>query len=90
MSGQGPAIVYLLCLAASATCAGLLTRAYLQARSRLLLWTAVSFGLLALNNLLLVADLLIFPDLQLSPYRQASAAAAIGVLLYAFVWEVDR
>lgn len=87
----GPAAVYLLCLAASATCAGLLARAYLNSRSRLLLWTAISFGFLALNNLLLVADLVVFvTQVNLLPYRQASAAAAIAVLLYGFIWEVDQ
>lgn len=87
----GPTAVYLLCLLASAVCAGLLTRAYLKARSRLLLWTAISFGFLALNNLLLVADLVVFvTQVDLWPYRQASAAVAVGILLYAFIWEVDQ
>lgn len=91
MSGHAPAVVYLLCLLASAVCAGLLTRAYLKARSRLLLWVAISFGFLALNNLLLVADLVVFiTQVNLLPYRQAAAAIAIGVLLYAFIWEVDQ
>lgn len=88
---NGPTAVYLLCLLASALCAGLLTRAYLKARSRLLLWTAISFGFLALNNLLLVADLVVFvTQADLWPYRQASAAIAVGILLYAFIWEVDQ
>jgi hypothetical protein len=91
VSGQAPAAVYLLCLLASATCAGLLTRAYLKARTRLLLWVAISFGFLALNNLLLVADLVVFvTQVDLLPYRRATAAIAIGVLLYAFIWEVDQ
>jgi hypothetical protein len=88
---SGPTAVYLLCLLASALCAGLLIKAYLKARSRLLLWTAISFGFLALNNLLLVADLVIFvAKVDLWPYRQASAAVAVGILLYAFIWEVDQ
>ena len=88
---SGPTVVYILCMLASLTCAGLLARAWLQSRSRLLLWTAVSFGFLALNNLLLVADLVVFvTQVDLLPYRQASAAAAIAVLLYAFIWEVDQ
>lgn len=87
MSAFGPAVVYLLCLATSAACAALLTRAYLRARTRLLLWTALSFALLAVNNLLLVADMLVFQDIELWPYRQLAAGAALAVLLYGFVWE---
>jgi hypothetical protein len=88
---SGPTAVYILCMLASMTCAGLLTRAWLASRSRLLLWTAISFGFLALNNLLLVADLVIFvTQVNLLPYRQATAGLAIASLLYGFIWEVDE
>lgn len=84
--------VYLLCLATSALCAGLLLRAYLRTRTKLLLWTAASFGLLALNNVFLVADMVIFPgpDVYLVPYRQVSTALALAVLLYGFIMETPR
>ncbi len=86
-----PAVVYGLCLAASLLCAGLLTRAWIEARSRLLLWTAVSFGLLSLNNLLLFVDLVLLPtQIQLWWPRQIALAAAIGVLVYASIWEVEQ
>lgn len=86
-----PAVVYGLCLLASLLCAGLLVRAWSRARTRLLLWTAVSFGFMALNNLLLVVDLvLLTTQVQLWWPRQLALAAAIGVLIYAFIWEVDQ
>ena len=86
-----PAVVYGLCLLASLLCAGLLTRAWIKARTRLLLWTAVSFGFMALNNLLLVVDLVLLPvQVELWWPRQLALAAAIGVLVYAFIWEVDQ
>ncbi|MFZ0268083.1 DUF5985 family protein [Caulobacter sp.] len=88
---SGPTVVYILCMLTSAACAGLLVRAWLASRSRLLLWTAISFGFLALNNLLLVADLVIFvTQVNLLPYRQAAAGLAITSLLYGFIWEVDE
>ena len=90
MSHFAPAAVYLLCLATSAICAGLLFRAWRTSRTRLLLWTAVSFGFLALNNLALVVDLVLLPDVDLWLWRQAAAALAIGVLLYGFIWEAER
>lgn len=86
-----PAVVYGLCLLASLLCAGLLFRGWAKARTRLLLWTAVSFGLMALNNLLLVVDLVLLPtQVQLWWPRQIALALAIGVLIYAFIWEVDQ
>jgi hypothetical protein len=90
MRGLAPTAVYLLCLLTSSVCAGLLLRAYLRERSRLLLWVAASFVFLALNNLALVADMVVFPSVDLWIWRQLAAAVALGVLLYGFVWEMDR
>ena len=87
MSALGPKLVYVLCLGASLLCAVLLARAYRRSRERLLLWCAVSFGLFALNNLLLVADLVLLPTHDLWVWRQASAGLAIAVLICGFVWE---
>lgn len=85
-----PTVVYLLCLFTSVVCAGLLLRAFLRLRSRLLLWVAVCFVFLALNNLALVADMIIFPSVDLWLWRQVTAALALAVLLYGFIWELDR
>jgi hypothetical protein len=81
-------VTYLLCLATSLACAGLLGRAYYRARSRLLLWTSVSFTFFALNNLLLVADMLIFTEVDLLPWRQLAAGLGVATLIYGFVWEI--
>lgn len=91
MSALAPSTaVYLLCLATSCVCAGLLLRAYLRTRTKLLLWTAASFGFLALNNVFLVADMVVWPGptVYLTPYRQGSLVLALGVLLYGFIMEV--
>ena len=50
-------VVYLLCALTSLGCALLLLAAYRRERARLLLWSCVCFGWLALNNALLVVDL---------------------------------
>ncbi|MBS0298074.1 MAG: hypothetical protein JSR45_17370 [Proteobacteria bacterium] len=71
----------------SLACAFLLARAWRRTRTALLLWTAACFGLLAINNVLLVIDLLIFPQNDLSLARQVTALGAVGVLLYGFVRE---
>lgn len=90
MIGLGPGLVYGLCLLTSAACAGLLLRAWRQSRSRLLLWTATAFVFLAINNLFLVADMVIFPSVFLWPWRQAASLIAIGVLVYGFIWEAEQ
>jgi hypothetical protein len=83
-----PAAVYLLCAATSLGCLALLTRSYLRTRSRLLLWSALAFVGFAANNLLVFIDLILLPaEVDLLPLRNLTQLAAIGVLLYGFVWE---
>lgn len=82
--------VYLLCLATSVTCAVLLARSYARTRARLLLWSALCFAFLSLNNLMVVIDLLILPTtVDLSLWRIVASAVAVGVLLYGFIWESE-
>ena len=90
MSPWIPSVIYSLCLLASATCALLLVRGYVRTRTRLLLWSAACFVLLALNNLLLVVDLLVFPTgVDLTMERLLASLAGVLTLIYGFIWEVD-
>lgn len=82
-------LIYLLCFATSLLCAWLLARSYRTSRARLLLWTSLCFAFLALNNLLVVLDLLVFPGVDLAIWRQTAALMAVGVLLFGFVWEAE-
>ena len=79
--------VYFLCALTSAGCAALLLRAYARRRTRLLLWCALCFIGLTLNNVLLFTDLVLVPDVDLSLLRQVSALASVLVLLYGLVWD---
>jgi hypothetical protein len=82
--------VYLLCIATSLVCLVLLARSYARTRMRLLLWSALCFVFLALNNLLLFVDVIVLPvEVDLLPYRQLSSLVGVGVLLYGFIWEAD-
>jgi len=83
------ALVYILCLLTSATCAYLLVRSYLSNRTRLLLFSAICFVFLAANNLIVVVDLLILPEVNFVPWRQLTALAGVMVLLFAFIWEIE-
>ena len=83
-----PTVVYLLCFATSVVCAWMLGRSYLHNGTRLLLWSAICFALLALNNLALVLDLVVWPDAtDLRLLRISLALAAVVSLIWGFVWE---
>jgi hypothetical protein len=83
-----PAVVYVLCFLTSAACAWLLGRSYQGSRAPLLLWSSVCFVFLALNNLVLVLDLLVLPSLDLRLLRLFLALAASCSLLFGFIWKI--
>ena len=83
------AAIYLLCVFTSAVCAWLLIAAYLRRRQALLLWSAVCFSLLAVNNLLVFADLILLPQVDLSLARSLTALAAGVVMLGSFIWGME-
>jgi hypothetical protein len=80
-------LVYALCALTSLACALLLLRGYRSTGVRLLLWSGLCFGGLALNNLLLLIDKRVAPTLDLSLWRTLPALAGIALLLYGLVWE---
>jgi len=82
------AAIYLLCVVTSLLCAYLLSRAYRRGRTRLLVWSALCFALLALNNLVVAADVLLLPDIDLTVLRLITSLLAVSVLLYGFIWEL--
>ena len=80
-------IVYLLCFLTSLCCCLLLIRSYKRTRSKVLLWTAACFVLLALENLLVVADLILLPNVDLILPRLLATLLAVSTLIIGFVWE---
>lgn len=87
-----PAIVYILCFLTSAACAWLLGRSYRRSGVRLLFWSSVSFLFLAANNLVLVLDLVVWPDpeIDLRLPRLLLALAAGASLIWGFIWDLER
>jgi phosphatidylserine synthase len=79
--------VYFLCAATSALCAALLLRRFSRSGSRLQFWSGLCFVGLALNNAILVVDLLVVPSVDLSTVRLVPAVAGVALLLYGLVWE---
>jgi hypothetical protein len=56
---------------------------------RLLLWSGLCFAGFTINNMVLVLDKVIFPDVDLSVWRTGVAAISIAVLLYGLIWDAD-
>jgi uncharacterized protein DUF5985 len=79
--------VYLLCALTSCLCAILLLREYRRARTRLLLWTSVSFICWGVNNALVLIDFVVLPEIDLSLLRSAAAFVAVVTMLYGLVWD---
>jgi hypothetical protein len=79
--------VYILCALTSLFCAGLLIRSYRAQRTRLLLWSSLAFIGLAVDNAVLVVDLIVLPQTDLSWLRLGVAAVAMFLLLVGLIWE---
>jgi hypothetical protein len=80
-------LVYALCALTSLACSILLLRGYARNRVRLLLWSGLCFAGLALNNIILLVDMRVVPEIDLSVWRTLPALAGIVILLYGLVWE---
>jgi hypothetical protein len=85
-----PAAVYLLCFLTSGACAFLLARNYRRTGTRMLMWSALCFAFLALNNAVVFIDALVLPDIDLAVPRLGLSLAAVAVLLFGFIWEVEE
>lgn len=81
--------IYVLCAFAALLCAILLGLGARRVRSRMLVWSAICFGLLTLANIVLVLDFVVFPgpDVRLWPVRQGLSLLAVGALIYGLIME---
>ncbi|MGH8250552.1 MAG: DUF5985 family protein [Steroidobacteraceae bacterium] len=83
------AAVYALGSLVSAMCALMLLRAYSRVAQKLLLWSGLCFVGLAISNVLLFVDLVIWTDVSLYTWRLSTAAVSMLLLLYGLIWEAD-
>ena len=82
--------IYLLCGLTSLVAALMLLRHYRQRRTRLLLWSVIGFAGLAVNNVMVYVDLVMFTGVDLSLYRTAAGSLAMLALVYGLVWETRQ
>jgi hypothetical protein len=81
--------IYILCTLTSLACAWLLLASYRRTRHRLLFWSGWSFVAMTVNNLFLVLDKVVFPDVYLLPVRLVAALVAMLLLLYGLIYEKE-
>ena len=89
MSPIFPTAVYSLCFLTSAVCALLLGRSYFKTRARLLLWSALCFVFLALNNFGVVLDMPVYPNADFRLVRHGLAVAGVLTLLFGFIMDQE-
>ncbi|HSF69542.1 MAG TPA: DUF5985 family protein [Nitrospira sp.] len=80
-------LVYALCMLTALMCAWLLLQAYQRTHYRLLFWCSIYFSIAAMNNVFLVVDKVIYPDVDLTVYRYMVALAGLLVLLPGLILE---
>lgn len=80
-------VIYALCALTSGICALMLLRGYFKSRYRLLLWAGLCFAGVTVNNLLVIADKLVFQGIDLLTWRLAVALVAVMFLLYGLIFD---
>jgi hypothetical protein len=82
-------IIYLLCILTSLACASLLLVSYRRTGHRLLFWSGLCFIGLFFNNLFLLLDKVVFPNINFLPARLFAALIALLLLLYGLIYEKE-
>jgi hypothetical protein len=81
--------IYTLCILTSLACTWLLFASYGRTRYRLLFWAGSCFAVMTLNNLFLLLDKIVFPNIDFLPARLISALVAVCLLLYGLIYEKE-
>ena len=83
-------VLYVIALLTSFACMLLLFRAYFASRLAILLWSALCFVGLTVNNSLLFVDLVLLGDtVDLRLYRHGAALIGMIFLIYGFIRESE-
>jgi hypothetical protein len=83
-------VVYVLCASTSLLCSWLLLQGYRRSRTRLLLWSGLCFAGFFVNNVLLIVDLRVMPERDLSILRTLPVLVGLALLIYGMVWDSDQ
>lgn len=82
-------LLYSLAILTSLACTVFLFLGFSRQRLRLLMWSALCFACLTVNNIILFVDLVVLPEVDLRPMRLLAALAGMVFLIYAFIWDSE-
>ncbi len=83
------AAVYIVAAVTCLTCMVLQVRGYRRSKVRLLLWSALFFGALTVDNVILFFDLSVYPEANLAVWRHAATLTGLCLLLFGLIWDSD-
>jgi hypothetical protein len=83
------AIIYGLCALTAFLCALLLLQSYSRSQYRLLLWGGLCFAGLTINNILVMVDKWLLPEIDLSTLRLLTGLISMLILLYGLIWDTE-
>lgn len=81
------AALYILTSLTMLLCSALLLRGYFRVRRRLLLWSGLCFLSLAVANVFVFFDLVIYRAIDFYTFRVGFTALGMILLLYGLIWE---
>lgn len=82
-------IIYTLTALTCLVSAALLLRSWQKTGVGLLLWSGLCFVGLTVSNLFLVLDRIVYPDVDFSTPRLASALVGLLLLIFGLIWGSD-
>ncbi len=83
-------VLFLLAIVTSLGCTVLLFRGYVRTGLRILMWSALCFVCLTVNNLLLFIDVILLPaTIDLRVFRHGTALVGMLFMLYGFIVESE-
>jgi hypothetical protein len=82
-------ILFTLAILTSIACTLLLIQGYARRRLRLLMWSAFCFAGLTIGNVLLFADFVLLPMVDLRLPRLIASLSGMLFLLYGFIWDSE-
>ena len=81
--------VYLLCALTSSVCAALLLNSYRRTALRLLFWSGACFVCLAIGNILLFVDLVVYREVDLLIWRNLAVFVGVALLIYGLIFDSE-
>lgn len=82
-------IVYIAAAIICLGCAILLVRGYMRSKMRLLLWSGIFFFALTADNVIVFLDLVLFPQVNFSFWRNSVTLVGLLILIYGLIHESE-